>query len=70
MKKIEQDHRTKIAESVVKFAKEQKIGISRAIHRAQNSKRFETVISTYAKAKRIGIPEAWRRVINLVDKVA
>ena len=70
MKNGKNDHRVKIAESVVKFAKEQKIGIHRAIHRAQNSKRFESAINTYAKAKRIGVTEAWRRIINLVGKVA
>ena len=63
------DHRMSIAESIVKYAKEQKIGINRAVNRAQNSKRFEGAIVTYAKAKRIGVVEAWRRVASAVDKV-
>ena len=66
MKSQKQDHRVKIAKSIVKFAKAQKIGIDRALWRVYRTGRFDTAIVEYAKSKRIGVDKAWTRIINLV----
>jgi hypothetical protein len=63
------NYRITIAKAVAKFAKEQKIGIDRAIQRAQATDRFDNVINKYMKAKKIGKNEAWRRVITAMPEV-
>jgi len=64
--KQKKDHRSHIAKAIVKFAKEQKIGIDRALQRAQNTDRFDAAINKYMKDKKIGKSEAWRRVVTAV----
>jgi hypothetical protein len=66
MKNANTCHRTKIAKAILRYAKEQKVGVDRAIGRAMNSGRFDAQVETYRKSKKIGVDAAWRRVVNTV----
>jgi hypothetical protein len=66
---MEKNYRMEIAKDIVKYAKENKIGINRAINRAPGSDRFTKSINSYAKSKRIGVNVAWKRVFSAVSEV-
>ena len=60
------DYRNEIAKRVVQYAREQKQSVETAMSRAINSGRFDNAVKAYAKAKKIGVTEAWRRVFSAV----
>jgi len=54
--------RSEIAKNVIDLAREKKLGINRALHRAQHTDSFQEDVSNYMKAHKIGKTEAWSRV--------
>jgi hypothetical protein len=62
--KTRNEMRLTISKTVVKFAKNQKIGIATAIHRLKVTGRLDNDIKKYQRAYKIGYWVAWERVGN------
>ena len=66
---MDKNYKAEVAEELVKFAKEQKIGVARAISRSRNTGRFDYLIGAYMKRARVGRETAWQRVVNHIERI-